>query len=1031
MPAPIIRKIPGLHKRIVGLISGISDPSGVNTFNKNTHQNIHKSLLNGVGGLQIGHDFIIPPTDAGSNIVRDGDFKGAAQSANITGDNWTTGAGWTIQSGKAVASGDSGNIFQENTELEDSKTYRVTYTISNYTKGNLRVILYADSLHKWGTTRASNGTFTEDITLSNSGGSHTNRIYFQTYNSSDEDFQIDNISVKPITPIEKRRGANQNLGKLFDGLDETSVTIKHNEKHQWIVFDLGKKRNLDRIIIENGPKPGGGVNAIKDLNASWWFWSDKNPTIEEVEQKYSTPDIHHEGGDEDYTNIVNGIGNQNGDVTTLDLSDNNTKYQYVGFKINGSNLSNYNDGYLNFKNFEIYESFDTRDYIVEFNDSVLDMHSWTGTRYKGCKTTGKKINEYFGYSDGGFGIGFAKIGYNFTVGEFPPLSKWIGDTTYGKTPNVENKTTALYITNTVIGGTEEEDKYARIKHHSYINIDKILIINLNDDSVKILDRETEDFAPFHRFITTDFPTSGKFNIKVLDNYIQNNLKTEYHVKMNKGWLLKSFEYNADSAPLPGMDFDGTTELNTTSLVDSNVRNTIANPLSLYDAVSGSIQFPDRIYGYNKQLQEHVDNDPLGGGTSTGLYGCNQTVGGTWCANKDTEDMRTGVIKSLYDVFSFGPNYGEICDSNVNNNPTLSDYCLNGPFGSDGLGDTYNTTSDGKRTFISVNRYNQHAGGDFRFRFGVTNQVDDITGVTPKQTFQPLYTGDNTRFLSNKFTRKFIQQDNNSQLAVKNFNFPTIAETSANSGQDFSTWVKDAKINPSITASVFIGQCVQYLNSQSKDTELHLTLFEGTKDFSGNNDEMSIGTFEVDRNVNSGYLDFAENEGKLYNTIGPRAKYLKLKNSPQFRPSIQPVKYDRFIYDTIETSDYQAVIEERQNAFVFGPGTINTNLDQEAGYYHDETQPLNSGEVVATYDNNTGNSDNFSGSFNYELSFLDKDHTLIADIDKNAELFDGIGGQGAVLIPEHTHEAVKINLYYYLNKAGMIERTTKKKRVKPI
>ena len=74
---------------------------------------------------------------------------------------------------------------------------------------------------------------------------------------------------------------------------------------------------------------------------------------------------------------------------------------------------------------------------------------------------------------------------------------------------------------------------------------------------------------------------------------------------------------------------------------------------------------------------------------------------------------------------------------------------------------------------------------------------------------------------------------------------------------------------------------------------------------------------------------------------------------------------------------------------------------------------------------------YSGSFTYEMSFLDKDHTLIADIDKDAELFDGIGGQGAVLIPEHTHEAVKINLYYYLNKAGMIERTTKKKRIKPI
>ena len=999
-----------------------SDPAGIHntTFAKATHQNIRKNLLNGVGGLQIGHDFTIAPSELGADLIKNGGFH--------SDDHWIPeGSDWGISSltGVAEFDGSSADYIAQNDVFESSKTYSISIKItSTNINDGLTIRALGDTTEDVSTAANPSGVY--NLLLTTPANVNGNLYILSNTSGTVWNGTIDNVSVKEVTPIEKRRGANQNLGKLFDGLDETSVTIKHNEKHQWIVFDLGKKRNIDRIIIENGPKPGGGTNANKTLNASWWFWSDGNPTTDEYEHYYSVPDIMHQGGDQDEVNgaLGYGIGTQRGDKVTLDLSHNKAKYQYVGLLIKKDNLGGYNDGYLNFKNLEIYESFDTRDYIVEFNDSVLDMHSWTGLRYKGCKTTGKEINKYFGYSDGGFGIGFAKLGHNFTVGEFPPLSKWDGDITYGKAPNIENKTTALYITNTVIGGTEEEDKYARIKHHSYINIDKILIINLNDDTVKILDRETEDFAPFHRFITTDFPTSGKFNIKVLDNYIQNNLKTEYHVKMNKGWLIKSFEYNAESGPLPGMDYDKTTELNTTSGNSGDVQYTIANPLSLYDAVSGSIQFPDKIYGYTKQLLEDSNNVPATPGIETGLYGC-QNLNGAWCDNKDLEYMKDGVIKNLYDVFSFGPYYGEICDSNNLNSPDqyVIDNCYNIDF--------YNSVYDGFNIYKSKEKYNQHAGGDFRFRFGVTNQVDDVTGVVPKQTFQPLYTGDNTRFLSNKFTRKFIQQDNNSQIAVKNFNFPTLAETSIASGVDFDVWVKDAKINPSITASVFIGQCVQYLNSQSKDTELHLTLFDGTKDFSGNNDEMSISTFEVDRNVNSGYLDFANNEGKLYNTIGPRAKYLKLKNSPQFRPSIQPKKFDRFVYDTIETSDYQAIIEERQNAFVFGPGTINTNLDPEAGYFHDATQQMNSGEIVASYDNNTGNSDNFSGSFSYELSFLDKDHTLIADIDKDAELFDGIGGQGAVLIPEHTHEAVKINLYYYLNKAGMIERTTKKKRIKPI
>ena len=40
-----------------------------------------------------------------------------------------------------------------------------------------------------------------------------------------------------------------------------------------------------------------------------------------------------------------------------------------------------------------------------------------------------------------------------------------------------------------------------------------------------------------------------------------------------------------------MDKDKITELNTTSQDSNNVRFTVTNPLSLYDAISGSIQQP--------------------------------------------------------------------------------------------------------------------------------------------------------------------------------------------------------------------------------------------------------------------------------------------------------------------------------------------------------------------------------------------------------------------------------------------------------
>ena len=63
------------------------------------------------------------------------------------------------------------------------------------------------------------------------------------------------------------------------------------------------------------------------------------------------------------------------------------------------------------------------------------------------------------------------------------------------------------------------------------------------------------------------------------------------------------------------------------------------------------------------------------------------------------------------------------------------------------------------------------------------------------------------------------------------------------------------------------------------------------------------------------------------------------------------------------------------------------------------------------------------AFSYEISFLDKDHTLIVDIDKDLELFDGIGEKGVVIIPDIATPNVKANIEFYLNKAGIIESTT--------
>ena len=90
------------------------------------------------------------------------------------------------------------------------------------------------------------------------------------------------------------------------------------------------------------------------------------------------------------------------------------------------------------------------------------------------------------------------------------------------------------------------------------------------------------------------------------------------------------------------------------------------------------------------------------------------------------------------------------------------------------------------------------------------------------------------------------------------------------------------------------------------------------------------------------------------------------------------------------------------------------------------QSAQSSSVAAYGDSQLPNmyADNFySGSFHYEMSFLDKSHTLILDLDKNTELPNSIGDKGLLVIPNHLHAEVAFNLDFYLQKAGIIDNAS--------
>tara|TARA_B110000977_G_scaffold201866_1_gene299522 strand:- start:1862 stop:3766 length:1905 start_codon:yes stop_codon:yes gene_type:complete len=602
-------------------------------------------------------------------------------------------------------------------------------------------------------------------------------------------------------------------------------------------------------------------------------------------------------------------------------------------------------------------------YSAEFDDAVIEQPFWKNPRYEGCKIISKEINKFTPpqtASDAETGIGFATImqhgpsvgsmiiggtgnypftigGFyssvpsnlqpqanlpgNFKVGNFIPNITWQGDTINpgGLTPNIKKETTALYISNTVIG-SDEDPQFTTIKNHSYVNINQILLIDPITDETQILDKQAEDFAPFHSFITNDLPTGTSFSLKLIDESISHNLKgpNQYKVKMNKGFLLKTFDFK--------MDF-GSEQL------------TENNSMYLY---KGGIQIDEKVTeGLTATDGVQLDNTYL---------------------NNDRIRFRYGTIEVvLQNSVYFGHQFAK-----------------------DRIGPSFGSAS------IIENKFTQQY---YSGSYGFINEPQQPQGTLNTDILKTSGLGSASRFIGLN-TLDYLYYNN---------------------------------LNNSI--------------SQQEKTELHLTLFEGTKDFSsGSNDERSISTFEVDSNQNQ--LDI----GGLCNDFLPKTHELLLKgvNDSRFEPKT-PTYEDTFINAYLTSSialggtcvaqgtnlpggspnlNLQLGInaDETNDAQVFVQGGFI--LPEGFAGYQSESSPnwglSNLTDPAGTLFGSISSSQNFySGSFGYQLSFLDKDHTLITNCDKAAELFDGIGTKGVVVIPENTHPKIKNNIQYYLQQAGII------------
>ena len=100
-------------------------------------------------------------------------------------------------------------------------------------------------------------------------------------------------------------------------------------------------------------------------------------------------------------------------------------------------------------------------------------------------------------------------------------------------------------------------------------------------------------------------------------------------------------------------------------------------------------------------------------------------------------------------------------------------------------------------------------------------------------------------------------------------------------------------------------------------------------------------------------------------------------------------------------------------------TITSSLTEEKTY----TYEINDADKGTTQVTKSYVASYFYPFSSHQLSVLRDEPTLIVNMDKENEIPDGLGDKGFVVIPQNCHNKVKNNIEYYLEKAGLIEKTT--------
>ena len=184
-----------------------------------------------------------------------------------------------------------------------------------------------------------------------------------------------------------------------------------------------------------------------------------------------------------------------------------------------------------------------RDYNFEFVDSNLTTKGWENPRAEGCKSVGLYRNRYSDNTEGKYPGGFK--------GEhIEPMSNitesWGGDRGFDKNPIVQTYTTSIFFGN-AISGWQENNLYPNVgPDFSYIFITKIYTFDPRTDEFFITELLNPNDKVFERTLKQDMKWSNKFQVRLLDEGTEHDLKDEYNVHYNLGLFTNIATYQTCS-----------------------------------------------------------------------------------------------------------------------------------------------------------------------------------------------------------------------------------------------------------------------------------------------------------------------------------------------------------------------------------------------------------------------------------------------------------------------------------------------------